>query len=134
MSKMPKHLQGKNFAANPQNRNTKGIKGPRGFRSELRKLANKLKEREEIALEIIDASLKGGEASPDKDRVQTAKWIVERIVAVTTAAISEETRKLAIKKSLDDPEGIPEEDNSAGETEKPKRFSLTMMDGGKKDE
>lgn len=110
--------------SNPQNRNQLGIRGKRGFRSELRKLANKLKEREELALEIIDKALKG--EAVDKDVLSTGKWIIERVVSVTAAAVNEEQRKLAMKKAVEETEE-QQEDNSVGEVEKPVRFSLHML-------
>lgn len=127
------HLKGKGFDGKPENRNSKGITGKRGSRSELRKLVNKLKLREDIALDIIDNSLKG--LTEDKDQLQSAKWVVERIASITSAAISEESRKMAIKKGLDNTEdnSVGEEDNSIPETPKP-RFSLKMLDGGKKND
>lgn len=129
---VPTRLKGKGFDGKPENRNSLGIKGPRGSRSELRKLVNKLKEREELALDIIDRSLRGEEGF-EKEQLQTSKWIVEKIISTTTAAISEEARKTAIKNSL---KGDVEQLDSDLEedTPKPQRFSLHMVNGGKKDE
>lgn len=118
--------------SNPENRNTKGITGPRGKRSELRKLLTKLRTLEDPALEIIEKSLKGVDVP--KDQLTSAKWLVERVVSTTTAAVGEEQRKNAIKKSLEDnSEDTPEEDNGQKETEKPVRFSLHMIPGKKED-
>ena len=120
------------LSSNPDNINRKGIKGPRGRRSELRKLLKKLSELEDPALAIIEKSIQGEDVP--KDQLSSSKWVVERIVSTTSAAVNEEQRKNAIKKSLEEnTEDTPEEDNSVGATEPPKRFSLTMIHNEKKD-
>lgn len=119
------------LSSNPENINRKGIKGPRGRRSELRKLLKKLSELEDPALKIIEKSIQGEDIP--KDQLSSSKWVVERIVSTTTAAVGEEQRKNAIKKSLEDnSEDTPEEDNSTPEVPV-KRFSLTMLHGNKED-
>lgn len=120
------------LSSNPQNRNTKGIKGPRVRKSELRKLLAKLNKLEDPALSIIEKSIAGEEIP--KDQLSSAKWVVERVVSTTSAAINEEQRRNTIKQSLqENTEDTPEEDNSEGVTEPPKRFSLTMIHNEKKD-
>lgn len=117
--------------SNPQNRNKKGIPGPRGKRSELRKLLSKFRDLEDSALDIIKKSIDGEDVP--KDQLGSAKWLCERIVSTTTAAVGEEQRKNAIKKSLEEnSEDTPEEDNSTPEIPK-QRFSLTMLHGSKED-
>lgn len=117
--------------SNPQNRNKKGIPGPRGKRSELRKLLSKFRELEDSALEIIKKSIEGEDVP--KDQLSSSKWLCERIVSTTTAAVGEEQRKNAIKKSLEEnSEDTPEEDNSTPEVPV-KRFSLHMLPVDKKD-
>lgn len=119
------------LTSNPQNRNTKGIKGPRVRKSELRKLLTKLSKLEDPALAIIEKSI-NGEDIP-KDQLSSAKWIVERVVSTTSAAINEEQRRNTIKKSLEEnTEDTPEEDNSEPPTPKPK-FQLFMVDPNKQD-
>lgn len=119
------------LSSNPDNINRKGIKGPRGRRSELRKLLKKLSELEDPALAIIEKSIKGEDIP--KDQLSSSKWIVERIVSTTSAAVNEEQRKNAIKKSLEEnTEDTPEEDNSEPPTPKPK-FQLFMVDPNKQD-
>lgn len=119
------------LSSNPQNRNTKGITGPRGRRSELRKLLKKLSQLEDASLENIEKSIKGEDVP--KDQLSSSKWVIERIVSTTTAAVGEEQRKNAIKKSLEEnSEDTPEEDNSTPEVPV-KRFSLTMLHGNKED-
>lgn len=120
------------LSSNPDNINRKGIKGPRGRRSELRKLLKKLSELEDPALKIIEKSIQGEDIP--KDQLSSSKWVVERIVSTTTAAVGEEQRKNAIKKSLEEnSEDTPEEDSSEGITEKPARFSLHMLPSKKED-
>jgi len=119
------------LSSNPENINRKGIKGPRGRRSELRKLLKKLSELEDPALKIIEKSIQGEDIP--KDQLSSSKWVVERIVSTTTAAVGEEQRKNAIKKSLEEnSEDTPEEDNSTPEVPV-RRFSLTMLHGNKED-
>lgn len=120
------------FTSNPENRNSKGIRGPRVKKSELRKLLTKLSKLEDPALAIIEKSIQGEDIP--KDQLSSAKWVVERVVSTTSAAINEEQRRNTIKKSLEEnTEDTPEEDNSVGATEPPKRFSLTMIHNEKKD-
>lgn len=136
MAKVPKQLQGKDFSANPQNRNSKGIRGVRGPHSKISKLSNELFDRVPKAMEIIDNILDDKEE--EKERVQLAKWLIERAVSVRTAALNEERAKLAIieasKNSSEQDNSVGEEDNS--EPEVPvKRFSLHMIPSlDKKDE
>ena len=119
------------LSSNPDNINRKGIKGPRGRRSELRKLLKKLSELEDPALAIIEKSIQGEDVP--KDQLSSSKWVVERIVSTTSAAVNEEQRKNAIKKSLEEnTEDTPEEDNSEPPTPKPK-FQLFMVDPNKQD-
>ena len=119
------------LSSNPDNINRKGIKGPRGRRSELRKLLKKLSELEDPALAIIEKSIQGEDIP--KDQLSSSKWVVERIVSTTSAAVNEEQRKNAIKKSLEEnTEDTPEEDNSEPPTPKPK-FQLFMVDPNKQD-
>lgn len=119
------------LSSNPDNINRKGIKGPRGRRSELRKLLTKFRELEDSALDIIKKSIEGEEVP--KDQLGSAKWLCERIVSTTTAAVGEEQRKNAIKKSLEEnSEDTPEEDNSTPEIPK-QRYSLTVLHGSKED-
>lgn len=119
------------LSSNPQNRNTKGITGPRGRRSELRKLLKKLSQLEDTSLKNIEKSINGEDVP--KDQLSSSKWVIERIVSTTTAAVGEEQRKNAIKKSLEEnSEDTPEEDNSTPEVPV-RRFSLTMLHGNKED-
>ena len=69
------------LSSNPDNINRKGIKGPRGRRSELRKLLTKFRELEDSALDIIKKSIEGEDVP--KDQLGSAKWLCERIVSVS---------------------------------------------------
>lgn len=118
--------------SNPQNRNTKGIRGPRVRKSELRKLIAKLSKMEDKAVENIENSIEGKEIP--KEQLSSSRWLVERIASLTTAAVNEEQRRNAIKQSLqENSEDTPDEDSSEGVTEKPARFSLHMLPTKKED-
>lgn len=114
------------LTSNPQNRNTKGIKGPRVRKSELRKLIAKLSKMEDKAVNNIERSIDGEEIP--KEQLSSSRWLVERLASLTTAAVNEEQRRNAIKQSLqENSEDTPDEDTSEGPTEKPVRFSLHML-------
>lgn len=120
------------LSSNPQNRNQRGIKGPRVRKSELRKLITKLSKMEDKAVENIEKSIEGTDVP--KEQLSSSRWLVERIASLTTAAVNEEQRRNAIKQSLqDNTEDTPDEDSSEGITEKPARFSLHMLPTKKED-
>lgn len=89
-----------------ETRNTKGNSKVRVRKSKLRILAEKLQEREDIALAIIDRSLK--EEKVDNEVVGSAKWVINSIVSVTKAASAEElgnfNSRLKGKREEDEPE------------------------------
>ena len=68
------------FGAERSNQNLKGNSKVRINKSKLRQLADKLLERQHIALELIDKSLKSEVV--DSDAVQSAKWVLASIVTV----------------------------------------------------
>lgn len=114
------------FTNNPENRNSKGIRGPRVRKSELRKLIAKLSKMEDKAVNNIERSIDGEEIP--KEQLSSSRWLVERLASLTTAAVNEEQRRNAIKQSLqENSEDTPDEDTSEGMTEKPVRFSLHML-------
>lgn len=120
------------FSSNPDNINRKGIRGPRVRKSELRKLIAKLSKMEDKAVNNIERSIEGEDIP--KEQLSSSRWLVERLSSLTTAAVNEEQRRNAIKQSLQDgSEDTPDEDTSEGTTEKPVRFSLTMLKGNKED-
>lgn len=114
------------FTSNPENRNSKGVRGPRVRKSELRKLIAKLSKMEDKAVNNIERSIDGEEIP--KEQLSSSRWLVERLASLTTAAVNEEQRRNAIKQSLqENSEDTPDEDSSEGVTEKPVRFSLHML-------
>ena len=76
------------FDGEKSNRNNKGNSSTRIKKSKLRELADKLIERQDIALQLIDKSLKSEEVNPDA--VASAKWIITSINSVVKSASAEE--------------------------------------------
>ena len=76
------------FSGERSNRNTKGNSKVRINKSKLRILADKLLERQDIALELIDKSLNNKEVDPES--VASAKWIIQSITSVIKSASAEE--------------------------------------------
>jgi hypothetical protein len=76
------------FDGEKSNRNTKGNSSTRIQKSKLRDLADKLIERQEIALQLIDKSLKSEAVDPDA--VSSAKWVIQSINSVVKSASAEE--------------------------------------------
>lgn len=76
------------FDGELSNRNTKGNSRVRINKSKLRILADKLLERQDIALELIDKSLNSQPVDPDA--VASAKWVIASINSVIKSASSEE--------------------------------------------
>lgn len=94
------------FQGERSNRNTKGNSSTRIKKSKLRELADKLIERQDIALQLIDKSLKSEEVNPDA--VASAKWIIASINSVVKSASAEElgsfNARLKGKRDSDEPE------------------------------
>ncbi len=76
------------FDGELSNRNTKGNSKVRINKSKLRVLAEKLLERQDIALELIDKSLNSVPVDPDA--VASAKWVIASINSVIKSASAEE--------------------------------------------
>ena len=76
------------FDGELSNRNTKGNSKVRINKSKLRVLAEKLLERQDIALELIDKSLNSKPVDPDA--VSSAKWVIASINSVIKSASAEE--------------------------------------------
>lgn len=70
------------------NRNTSGNSRVRIKKSKLRELADKLLERQDIALALIDRSLK--EQEVNESSLSSAKWIIASINSVVKSASQEE--------------------------------------------
>lgn len=94
-------------------------------KSKLRKLADKLREREDIALDIIDRSL--AEKEVGNEVVGTAKWILNSIVTIEKAASSEEIANFNAR--MKGRESDEEEEQTPAEIaeEAPVRFSLVQL-------
>ena len=124
------------LSSNPQNRNSKGIRGKRIPRSKLKELANELLARVPKAMEIIDAVLdakqdeNGNPIVQDKDQLQIARWICERAVTTQAAVLNEEKSRYTLKKELAEDNEEEIKDEEVPEVPK-QRFSLTMIDGNK---
>lgn len=69
--------------------------------SSLRTIFNKLKKMDQEAIDAIQASLTEG-STIDKDKVQTAKWVITTIATLHKACLSEEEAKTTAK-SDDEP-------------------------------
>ena len=108
------------------NRNTSGNSKVRINKSKLRTLADKLLERQDIALELVDKSLAGKEVNPDS--VASAKWVLNSIVSVIKSASAEELGSFnaRLKGKRDDE---PEEQTPAEISKELKpRLSLVYVD------
>jgi hypothetical protein len=91
--------------------------------SSLRGIFNRLKKMDSEAIDTIQKSLTDG-CEVDKDKVQTAKWVITTITQLHKACLSEEEGK-ASKDAEDAPPEI--EDNDAGRGAA-KVFSINMPD------
>lgn len=120
------------FDGEKSNRNTKGNSKVRINKSKLRVLADKLLERQEIALELVDKSLAGKETNPES--TASAKWVLNSIVSVIKAASAEElgsfNARLKGKREDEPEEQTPAQ--IAGEL-KP-RLSLVYVDPNEDDD
>lgn len=84
-------------------------KGPGKKVSSLRGIFNKLKKMDQEAIDAIQASLTKG-STIDKDKVQTAKWVITTIATLHKACLSEEEAKNSTKE--DDYIAPPDGDNA----------------------
>jgi hypothetical protein len=114
------------FDGEKSNRNEKSNSRVRINKSKLRTLADKLLERQDIALELVDKSLAGKEVNPDS--VASAKWVLNSIVSVIKSASAEELGSFnaRLKGKRDDE---PEEQTPAEISKELKpRLSLVYVD------
>jgi len=114
------------FDGEKSNRNEKGNSRVRINKSKLRTLADKLLERQDIALELVDKSLAGKEVNADS--VASAKWVLNSIVSVIKSASAEELGSFnaRLKGKRDDE---PEEQTPAEISKELKpRLSLVYID------
>lgn len=79
----------KGVSPNPNGR----PKGPGKKVSSLRGIFNKLKKMDQEAIDAIQASLTEG-STIDKDKVQTARWVITTIATLHKACLSEEEERL----------------------------------------
>lgn len=93
-------------SGNPQGR----PKGTGKKISALRGILNKLKKMDQEAIDTIQKSLTEG-ATVDKDKVQTAKWVITTITTVHRACLSEEEAK-----ALKDEDETPTADSGNADT------------------
>lgn len=133
MAKTPKNSNPspKNrFGAEESNQNLKGNSKVRIQKSKLRQLADKLRQREDIALELIDKSLNSQEVNADS--VASAKWVIQSLVSVEKAANADEISnfKARLEGKRDPEEQTPEEIKS----ELKPRLSLVYVDPDENEE
>lgn len=135
MAKTPKNSNPSpetRFDGPRSNRNTSGNSKVRIKKSKLRELADKLLERQDIALQLIDKSLKSEEVNPDA--VASAKWIITSINSVVKSASQEElgsfNARLKGKRDDEEPEQTPAEISK----ELKPRLSLVYVDPDEQDD
>lgn len=120
------------FDGEKSNRNEKGNSRVRINKSKLRVLAEKLLERQDIALELVDKSLAGKETNPES--TASAKWVLNSIVSVIKAASAEElgsfNARLKGKREDEPEEQTPQQ---IAQELKP-RLSLVYVDPADEDE
>lgn len=125
MSEFDRQSHMKKIGAQPgTTRNATGNSKVRVKKSKLRQLAEKLQQREDIALAIIDRSL--NEEKVDNEVVSSAKWVINSIVSVTKAASAEELGNFnaRVKGKREDEE--PEE-QSPQEIQKESKARLSLV-------
>lgn len=120
------------FDGEKSNRNTSGNSRVRIKKSKLRELADKLLERQDIALQLIDKSLKSEQVDPDA--VASAKWVITSINSVVKSASAEElgsfNARLKGKREDEEPEQTPAEISK----ELKPRLSLVYVDPDQDDD
>lgn len=114
------------FDGTRSNRNTSGNSKVRIKKSKLRELADKLREREDVALALIDKSLEN--ETVNSESVASAKWIINSIVSVEKAASSDEITNFKAraegKRDTEEEEQSPEQIKA----EMKPRLSLVYVD------
>ena len=96
--------------------------------SSLRGIFNKLKKMDQEAIDAIQASLTEG-STIDKDKVQTAKWVITTIATLHKACLSEEEAKNTTKEDEDTPPAGDNADTVEDEVDRSKLenvFSIEM--------
>lgn len=94
--------------------------------SSLRTIFNKLKKMDQEAIDTIQKSLTEG-SSVDKDKVQTAKWVINTITVVHKACLQEEGDKTST--DTDNVTNVdPEDPDAVDRSSVAKVFSIAMSD------
>lgn len=94
--------------------------------SSLRTIFNKLKKMDQEAIDTIQKSLTEGSAV-DKDKVQTAKWVINTITVVHKACLQEESDKAST--DTDNATNVdPEDPDAVDRSSVAKVFSIAMSD------
>jgi hypothetical protein len=114
------------------NRNTKGNSKVRINKSKLRELADKLLERQGIALELIDKSLNSKPVDPDA--VASAKWVIASINSVIKSASAEELGSFNARLKGKREDEIEEQTPAEISRELKPRLSLVYVDPNEDDE
>lgn len=91
--------------------------------SRLRSTLNKLKEREQLAVEIIDEVLEGRHENLTKEQIEMAKWVLSKIESYTRSAIHEESFKMDVREKEQE---SAQANGTTGAAPKP-RLSLTIV-------
>lgn len=96
-------------------------------RSKNRKLIEKMREDEDVALSNISASIRGKEV--DKECLQSSKWLCEKLVSFSVACQNEEEKNANTKlKHQEAAQAEDEEEAASDATPKPARFQLTVVE------
>lgn len=120
------------FDGEKSNRNEKGNSRVRINKSKLRTLADKLLERQDIALELVDKSLAGKEVNPDS--VASAKWVLNSIVSVIKSASAEELGSFNARLKGKRDDELEEQTPAEISKELKPRLSLVYVDPDEQDD
>lgn len=121
------------FQGSRSNRNEKGNSKVRVNKSKLRKLAEKLQEREDVAIALVDRSL--NEQEVNADSLSSAKWLLSAIVTMTRSASQDElgSFQARLKGKRDEAEIEEPTVEEVAEQGKP-RLSLVYVDPDQDDD
>lgn len=130
MAKTPKNSNpspSTRFGAERSNQNLKGNSKVRLNKSKLRKLAEKLQEREDVAIALLDRSL--NEQDVGAESLSSAKWLLSAIVTMTRSASQDELGNFQarLKGKRDEAEIDEPTVEEVAEQSKP-RLSLVYVD------
>ncbi len=120
------------FDGELSNRNTKSNSKVRINKSKLRVLADKLLERQDIALELIDKSLNSKPVDPDA--VASAKWVIASINSVIKSASAEELGSFNARLKGKRDDELEEQTPAEISKELKPRLSLVYVDPDEQDD